>query len=230
MLLVPPLACLPPHPVDRSGPSWCVLDSTHPETLLKTARIQSRTHRYPSTHARRGPSNRNPFHPPAGIMTADDGGSCASGGRDGTAATAAALTAADDLPPPMTGQALDEHAARAWQFYRETLGSPKHVCAPMVRVCVCVCMDAGDTIASDIVTGARSLSQSPNAPDGRANTPTHRWTSRSSPSASSAGATGRTSATRPWSTRAASSRRNARTATRCTTATPRRRTAPPSRR
>lgn len=171
MLLVPPLACLPPHPVDRSGPSWCVLDSTHPETLLKTARIQSRTHRYPSTHARRGPSNRNPFHPPAGIMTVDDGGSCASGGRDGTAATAAALTAADDLPPPMTGQALDEHAARAWQFYRETLGSPKHVCAPMVRVCVCVWMQ--ETRSHQISSQALDPSHRAKTPRTDGPTPPH---------------------------------------------------------
>ena len=51
----------------------------------------------------------------------------------GAAAATPAAVAANDLPPPLTGEALEAHAARAWQFYRETLGSPKHVCAPMVR-------------------------------------------------------------------------------------------------
>lgn len=50
------------------------------------------------------------------------------------AALAAAPLDENGLPPPLTGLALEEHAERAWRFYHETLGSPKHVAAPMVRV------------------------------------------------------------------------------------------------
>jgi hypothetical protein len=56
-------------------------------------------------------------------------------GSSSTATTATAALAAawdDGLPPPLKGLELEAHAARAWRFYHDVLGGPKHVMAPMV--------------------------------------------------------------------------------------------------